>query len=148
MGAVAGFGGEYIHRNGLGAGLEVGTAGFNTSTNGNPNWIGTGSADASYHFFANSIDGHAVPFVTGGYTSFFGQDTLVPSTAPGCEYNCGGTHTNGYNLGGGVDIFATKHIGMRLDVRYYGHGGRILWASFPSDAQLNFVAFRIALTFR
>jgi opacity protein-like surface antigen len=148
MGLTAGFGGEVYISHGLGAGLEVGTAGFNTSTNSNPNWIGLGSADLAYHFFAKKIERHAAPFLTAGYTNFFGQDTcsgLGPCLATD-KY--GPNFTNGYNIGGGVDFFATRHVGLRFDVRYCGHGGRILWASFPNDEQLDFAVFRIGLTFR
>jgi predicted small secreted protein len=138
MGMTAGFGGEGYAYKGLGVGVELGTAGFDKSANGNPNWIGVGSADLSYHFFPKKIRGRAAPFVTGGCTFFFGQDT---DTA-------GGNVTHGFNVGGGVDIFAAKHAGVRFDVRYNAHGGRILWASFPNLAQLSFVAFRVGLTFR
>jgi hypothetical protein len=149
LGASAGFGGEFYSAMGLGGGFEGATVGFNSSANGNSNWIGMGSADVTYHFFRKKIEGHAVPFVSGGYTSFFGQDTLTyPLPTSGCAYSCGGNHTNGFNIGGGADILVAKHAGVRFDLRYYGHGGRILWASFPNDAQLNFVAFRIGLTFR
>ncbi|MGH9448880.1 MAG: outer membrane protein [Terriglobia bacterium] len=148
MGVTAGFGGEVYIIHGLGAGLEVGTAGFNTSTNGNPNWIGLGSADLSYHFFPKKIERRVVPFLTGGYTAFFGQDTCSGLGPCFATDKYGPNYTNAYNIGGGVDLFATKHAGLRFEVRYYGHGGRILWASFPNDAQLDFVAFRIGFTFR
>ena len=138
MGLTGGFGGEYIDKSGLGVGAELATAGWETSANGNPNWIGLGSADLSYHFFPKKIRGHAAPFVTGGCTLFFGQDT---DTA-------GGNVTHGFNVGGGVDIFAAKHAGVRFDVRYNAHGGRILWASYPNSSEFSFVAFRVGLTFR
>src|SRR5271167_3255811 len=51
IGLTSGFGGEYIDRSGLGMGAELGAAGFRTSTNGNANFIGVGSADVTYHFF-------------------------------------------------------------------------------------------------
>ena len=76
MGLTAGFGGEgYVYK-GLAMGLEVGTAGVGTSTNGNPNWIGLGSADASYHFFPKKLPGRAAPLwravtqISSGKTSF------------------------------------------------------------------------------
>ena len=57
MGLTAGFAGEgYVYR-GLGMGLEVGTAGVGTAANGNPNMIGVGSTDASYHFFSQEAPG-------------------------------------------------------------------------------------------
>jgi hypothetical protein len=138
MGATWGFGGEYLNKTGWGVGAEMATAGWDTSTNGNRNWIGMGSLDFSYHIFTKKNRSGVVPFVEGGYTNFFGQDTDTP----------GGNTTNGFNVGGGVDLFASKHVGARFDVRYNGHGGRILWASFPQDSQFNFVAFRFGLTFR
>jgi hypothetical protein len=143
MGLTAGFGGEYVDKGGLGIAVEVGTAGLGTSANGNPNWIGLGSANVSYNFFAKKIQGNAAPFVAGGYTIFFGQDVKGLGPSPNFK---NGNYENGFNVGGGVDLFASKHAGVRFDVRYNAHGGRILWASFPSLAQLSFVAFRIGLT--
>jgi hypothetical protein len=137
MGKNTGFGGEYVDKSGLGVGVEFATAGWDTYTNGNRNWIGLGSADLSYHVFRKKMQG-CVPFVEGGYTNFFGQDK-----------DTGGAHlSNGFNVGAGIDLFASKHIGARFDVRYNGHGGRILFASFPSLAQFNFAAVHIGLTFR
>jgi hypothetical protein len=145
MGATLGFGGELRIASGLSAGLDVAGAGLNESTNGNrTNFVGLGSADLSYHFFPKKITGHVAPFLAGGYTNFFGQDVFVHY--PGIR--SAGNYTNGYNVGGGIDVFGANHLGVRFDVRYYAHGGRILWASFPNDAQLDFVAFRIGLTFR
>jgi len=127
MGLTTGFGGEgYVYK-----GLGVGA-----SANDNSNLIGVGSADLSYHFFLKK--GKVAPVVAGGYTLFFGQDTDVGT----------GSIAHGANVGGGVDIFASKHAGLRLDVRYNAHGDHILWASFPDTAQFSFVAFRIGVTFR
>jgi hypothetical protein len=138
MSMTAGFGGEgYVYK-GLGIGVDLETAGWNKSNNGNPNWIGLGSADLSYHLFAKKAKGYAAPFVTGGYSLFFGQDTDSGT----------GSIAHGLNVGGGIDLFASKHLGVRFDVRYYGHGDHILWASFPNVAQLSLVSFRIGLTFR
>ncbi len=137
MGPTFGFGGEYLDKGGFGVGAELATAGWDTSANHNSNWIGLGSLDLSYHLFPKKTRDYA-PFVAGGYSIFFGQDTDTP----------GGNVTNGFNLGGGIDLFASKHIGVRFDGRYYGHGGRILWASYPNLTQFSFVAIRIGLTFR
>lgn len=137
MGQTAGFGGEAYVYKGLGAGFEIATAGYNTSAYGNPNWIGVGSLDLSYHYFRKEVQGRAAPFVTVGYTDFFGQDTDVSEN-----------QARGFNVGGGVDLLAAKHIGVRFDVRYYGHGDHILFPSFPGVAQLSFTAIRIGLTFR
>ncbi len=137
MALSAGFGGEgYVSKN-FAIGLEAGTTGFTTTSRGNPNWIGLGSANFSYHFFPKQYKGKVAPFVTGGYTNFFGQDT-----------DAGGNSTSGVNVGGGVDLFFSKHMGVRFDARYYAHGGRILWPSFPSGTDFSFTAIRIGLTFR
>jgi hypothetical protein len=137
MALTAGFGGEGYVSKSLALGLEAGTTGFTTTSRGNPNWIGLASANLSYHFFLRQYKGKVAPFVTGGYTNFFGQDT-----------DAGGNTTNGLNVGGGIDLFSSKHVGLRFDARYYAHGGRILWPSFPSGTDFNFTAFRIGLTFK
>ena len=109
MGLTAGFGGEgYVYR-GLGMGLEVGTAGVGTAANGNPNWIGLGAADASYHFFPKKLLGRAAPFVAGGYTNLFGQDVFLQYPGPRSP----GNFVHGFNIGGGIDLFASKHAGWR-----------------------------------
>ncbi len=136
MGQTAGFGGE-AYVKGLGANIEIGTAGYTTSAYGNPNWIGTGSLDLTYHYFGKRTWTKAAPFVTGGFTDFFGQDTDISEN-----------QAFGFNLGGGVDFFAARHFGLRLDVRYYGHGDHILWPSFPGVDQLSFTAVRVGMTFR
>jgi hypothetical protein len=143
MGSTAGFGVEGFASKGLGVGLELAAAGLGDSANGNINTIGLGSADVSYHLFTKKAQGRVAPFVAGGYTNFFGQDVRLLS---GRFSN--GNYQNGYNVGGGVDIFEIGPAGARFDVRYYGHGGRILWASFPNLAQLSFTAVRFAITFR
>jgi hypothetical protein len=107
LGATAGFGGEFYSAMGLGGSFEGATIGFSSSTNGNSNWIGMGSADVTYHFFPKKIQGHAVPFLSGGYTNFFGQDVAAQYTGR----LSAGNFTNGFNLGGGVDVFASKHLG-------------------------------------
>jgi hypothetical protein len=151
MGVNAGFGTEVYIYKGLAIGPELGAAGIggraNSLPDSNPNLIGVDSLDVSYHFFTAKSRGAIAPFVAGGYSAFFGQDTNTP----------GGNVQSGYNAGAGLDVMATKYFGVRIDVRYYGHGGHILWASFPSDCgtegmplpcELSFTAIRFALTFR
>jgi len=138
MSPTAGFGGEVYVFKGLGIGAEVGVGGLDIHGDQNM-MIGVGSADLSYHFFPKKIRGNAAPFVAGGYTLFFGHN------AGDGEKD---VSPDGFNIGGGVDVFATKYVGVRLDVRYYGHGGRILKYTFPDVAQFSFVAFRIGVTFR
>ena len=142
MGLTTGFGGEVHIYKGLAPGAELGASGVL----GDPNQlIGVGSADASYHFFPKKIRGKGAPFVTGGYSNFFGHHVDKGGTSFG---NHKPLMTQGFNLGGGVDIFAKKHLGVRFEVRYYGHGGRILNYTFPNLDQFSFVAFRIGLTVR
>jgi hypothetical protein len=132
MSETFGFGGEYLDKSGLGVGGELAAAGWDEST-----WIGMGSADLSYHLFRKKTR-RCVPFVTGGLTVFLGENNDTP----------GWNHATGFNAGGGIDLFASKHVGVRFDVRYDGHGGHILFAKFPMDADLSFVVFRIGVTFR
>jgi hypothetical protein len=142
LGLTTGFGGEgYIYK-GLGLGAELGAAGVLADSN---KLTGVGSADASYHFFHRKIRGNASPFVAGGYTSFFGHNVDMGGTSFGHHKPL---LTQGFNLGGGVDLFPKKHFGVRFDVRYYGHGGRILNYTFPDVQQFSFVAFRVGLTIR
>ena len=93
------FGGglKLISRSGLGAGLEMGTAGSSQSfrdTN-----FGVFSGNGYYVFKTGS---KLEPFVTGGYTRTFGRD--------GLEYNWG-------NFGGGVNYWTGKHTGFLLEFR-------------------------------
>ncbi len=133
MGLNTGFGGErYVFR-GLALGAEIGAAGVLADPNIR---MGVGSADGSYHFFFKKLLGNAAPFVTGGYSNFFGHNTHVGTGFFGHKP----LMTEGYNVGGGVDLFAMKHLGVRFEVRYYGHGGRILNYTFPNVDQFSFVA--------
>jgi len=141
MTPTAGFGVEVYLFKGLGVGAEVGGTGLT----GDPNKMtGVGSADLSYHFFPKKIRGDAAPFVGGGYTVFFGHNTHTGTGWGGHKP----LMTQGFNVGGGVDFFASKHVGVRLDARYHGHGGRILNYVLPNVDQFSFVAFRIGVTFR
>jgi opacity protein-like surface antigen len=100
---------------------------------------GVASFDMLYHHFPKKLRGNVAPFVNGGYTPFFGHNT---HEGPRFSYA-----TNGFNVGGGIDVFATDHISVRFDTRYYGHGGRILNWVYPDVQQFSFVAFRIGVTF-
>lgn len=93
------FGGglRLISRSGLGAGLELGTAG-NSQSFSDTNF-GVFSANGYYVFKTGS---KLEPFVTGGYTRTFGRD--------GLEYNWG-------NFGGGINYWAGKHAGFLLEFR-------------------------------
>jgi opacity protein-like surface antigen len=140
MGLNSGIGGELGIANGFGVGAEVGGIGLTAQDDNKV--TGVGSLDLIYHHFPKKLRGNAAPFLTGGYATFFGHNTHT-------EFGGGGAyHTHGFNLGGGVDLFATSHLGVRLDLRYYGHGGRILNWVYPNVQQFSFVAFRIGMTFR
>ena len=140
MTPTVGFGGELYVAKGLGVCAEIGATAL--TFQGSDKTTGLGSADVSYHFLPKKIRGNAAPFVAGGYTLFFGHNTgnYTGSGKP--------LTTQGFNVGGGVNVFATKHIGVRFDVRYYGHGGRILRYPYPDLDQFSFVAFRVGMTFR
>jgi hypothetical protein len=105
--------------------------------------IGIGSADATYRLFRKSVQQRIVRFVAGGYTPFFGQDIKLVS-GKFLNYNI----QHGYNFGAGVDLFPMRRVGARFDVRYYGHGGRIEYTSFPNLSQLSFTAVRFAISVR
>lgn len=125
-GANVGFGGEAFVSQGLGLGAEVAYAG--------PDWgfsgggaVGVASGDASYHFFPKMNHKRIEPFVTGGYSLYFGDRTATQ---------------NGFNLGGGVNIWVAKHAAVRSEVRYQGH------IDYFHSQFTDFVAFRIGVTFR
>ncbi|MBZ5560941.1 MAG: hypothetical protein LAP13_00815 [Acidobacteriia bacterium] len=121
-GVNAGFGGEVFVYRGLGVGTEFGYAGQDWSFGSNG--IGVGSVNGSYHF---SRQKKAEPFVTGGYSLYFGDRTAVQ---------------NGYNLGGGANLWVSKHAALRLEVRNQGNINQ-----FHSQFT-QFVAFRVGMTFR
>ena len=118
-----GAGGEGFIYKGLGVGAELGPF-FPTKT-GSPfsgwsDWAeGLGSANLSYHFLPDTIDRKFEPFVTAGYSLFFRAGTF-----------------NGYNGGGGVNVWMNKNAALRFEGRFhvaYEH---------------HFAGFRIGMTFR
>ncbi len=125
-GVNAGFGGEvFVHR-GLGVGPEFAFAG--------PDWsfstgaaVGVGSVNASYHFFGKKNGRRVEPFATGGYSLYWGDRTATES---------------GYNIGGGVNLWANKHAALRLEVRHQGH------IDYFHSQFAHFMAFRVGMTFR
>jgi hypothetical protein len=123
-----GFGGEALVRKGVGVGVELGYAGPDWSFDGN-GAVGVGSIDATYHFFGNKSRRKVEPFLTGGYSLYFGQRTTTQS---------------GFNLGGGVNLWVIRHAALRLEIRYQGGIN-----GFQGFSQFNhFVAFRFGMTFR
>jgi opacity protein-like surface antigen len=127
-GTNTGFGGEVLVHKGVGVGIELGYAGPDWSFDGN-GAVGVGSLDASYHFFGNKSRRRVEPFLTGGYSLYYGQRTTTQS---------------GFNLGGGVNLWVIKHVAPRLEVRYQGGIN-----GFHGYSQFNhYVAFRFGMTFR
>jgi hypothetical protein len=121
-GATAGFGGEMFVRKGLGVGLDFAWAG--------PHWtfdkdgLGVGSLDLSYHFFRR---GRVEPFVVAGYSLYFGDRRATQ---------------NGYNAGGGLNLWVARHVALRFEARDQGNVNH-----FHSPFT-NFVALRFGVTFR
>ena len=125
-GANIGFGAERFVYKGLGVGAESGYAGPDWSFSGS-GAVGVGSIDASYHFFRRKHHGKLDPFAVGGYSLYFGERL---------------SFQNGYNLGGGVNIWFAKHAALRFEVRDQSHIDHF-HSSFA-----NFAAFRAGMTFR
>jgi hypothetical protein len=66
------------------------------------------SANGTYHLMGQSRSKKFDPYVTGGYSRFFGSD--------------GGT--NALNFGGGVNYWLSEGLGLKADFRdYYVRGG-------------------------
>jgi len=120
------FGGEARVNQGLSAGIELAYAGpdWNIGKNG----LGVGSANATYHFGNRKHPPNWEPFVTGGYSLYFGERTDFQS---------------GFNFGGGVNFWGTKHAALRLEVRDQAHINY-----FGNPGFTHFVAFRVGVTFR
>jgi len=108
-------GGEAMFKDGIGIGGEVGVIG-RTDLGA----LGMASLNGYYHFHR---DRHLVPFVTGGYSSFF---------------NLGG-HVNLVNVGGGVNYWYSDHFGIKLEFRDH-------FATGTNSA--NYAEFRFGFDFR
>ncbi len=120
-GVNAGFGGDLFLDKRWAVGAEAGYA--NAS---NYYSLGTGSIDLSCHFLGHQNRRKIDPFVTGGYSIYYGNRGA----------------NSGYNFGGGVNFWVAKHVASRLEIRDNGH-------SEPQFAGIgNFAAFRAGVTFR
>lgn len=124
-GANVGFGGEAFVSKGVGLGGEVGYAGPDWSFSGG-GAVGMVSTNVSYHFFSKNHR-RIEPFVVGGYSLYYGDRTATQ---------------NGFNIGGGVNLWVGKHAGLRLDVRDQDH------INYFHSQFTDFVAFRVGLTLR
>lgn len=114
-----GGGGEVQTPTGLGGGAEVGFLGPTASFG---DGIGVLNVNASYH-----VQGHTssrtVPFVTGGYSLLFRDG-----------------HSNGWNVGGGVEHWVRPGLGLRLEFRDQIHS--------DGGVTAHFVGFRAGICFR
>jgi len=122
-----GFGGELLGRRGFGMGIELGYAGPDWSFSGN-GAVGVGSVNGSYHLFGRQSRRKVDPFVSGGYSVYFGDRTRLPS---------------GFNVGGGLNLWFIKHAALRLEIR--GQDGI---SQGGSSQFTRFAAFRFGMTFR
>jgi opacity protein-like surface antigen len=129
FGNNTGFGGEVLIHKGAGVGIELGYAADNWSFNGTGSALGVGSADFTYHFLGDKSGRKTEGFVTGGYSLYYGERTTTQS---------------GYNLGVGVNLWLTKHVAPRLELRY--QGGIDGFHGFSQFGE--FLAFRVGVTFR
>jgi hypothetical protein len=122
-----GFGGELLGRNGLGVGIEFGYGGPNWSFNGN-SAVGAGSLNVSYYFLGTHSRRRVDPFVSGGYSLYFGNRTEFQS---------------GFNVGGGVNLWFARHAALRLEIRDQDGINHFDYCQFT-----RFAAFRFGMTFR
>ena len=116
-------GGEYVFKNTIGVGAEIGFLG-RTDLGA----LGTASLNGYYHFPRH---GAWVPFVTAGYSNFF---ELFDST-------------NLANIGGGVNYWYKDHFGIKLEFRDHFRGGNAN-LNFPSGGSANYAEFRFGFDFR
>lgn len=114
-----GVGGEGLVHKGLGVGGEVG---YLTSTRSLGGGFGILSANTSYHFTKASVSSKVVPFVTGGYSLFFGDG-----------------RANGFNAGGGVTYWFRERLGLRLEFR-----DQVI----AEGRAVHYLGFRVGLSFR
>ncbi len=126
-----GLGGEVFVHKGIGLNIEGGAAGTRPLGNADATF-GVASADATYHFFPKTSHPSAEPFVEGGYTLFFNGG---PSTS----------FDSGANLGGGANVWFSRHVALRLEVRGYLN---VPTASQLVPARGNFATFRFGVTIR
>ncbi len=82
--------------------------------------VGILDLDGGYHW--NTRDKKITPFVSGGYTLGFRDG-----------------HFNAMNFGGGVNVWMSRHNGLRLEFRDIYH---------PGTYSFQYINVRIGLTFR
>ncbi|MGH9352249.1 MAG: hypothetical protein ACRD2G_08830, partial [Terriglobia bacterium] len=136
--SIAGVGGDVFIHWGLAVGGEVGT------TIGNPDdRITIVSADVSYHFFCCRASQRVEPFVGGGFSDLAGDINTHGYTYPFSP----GQDRSGPNFSQGLIVWATKRVGLRLEIREY----RMLVSYGALENVIpggNPVEFHIGFTFR
>lgn len=135
--SIGGAGGEVFIYRGLAAGGDVGT------TIGNPDdRITISSADVSYHFFCCRARRKVEPFAGGGFSYLAGD-----INTHGIVYSYSSEDRTGPNFSQGLIVWATKHFGVRFEVREYR-----MFVSYGALENVipggNPVEFRIGFTFR
>jgi hypothetical protein len=116
-----GGGGEYVTRSGIGIEADGGVLGvlFGGTR-------GTFSVGGSYHFRRKRM---VDPFVTAGY-SFFSQTGAYFLSVP-TDQNV--PHLNLFNAGGGMNLWFSRHVGARIEIRDHlntVNGGTIQFPEF------------------
>jgi hypothetical protein len=115
----AGAGFEVALPRGFGAGAEVGA--LSDLRSWGDSTVGVFAPTGYYHFVkgrAKRLD----PFVDGGYTLFFRDG-----------------HLNLFHFGGGVNIWATRHLGARFELRDQ---------VATQDGTVHYWGFRLGVAFR
>jgi hypothetical protein len=106
-----GGGGEYVMKNGIGAGIDGGAIGllFGGTT-------GTLSLNGFYHFRRQRL---VDPFVTVGYSLFFDRTTssFLFRTEERQE------NLSLINFGGGTNLWFSRHAGAKFELRDHVHPG-------------------------
>jgi hypothetical protein len=108
-----GVGGEAVLGKGVGVGAEIGALG--TRQDFSDSVMGAFSPNGYYHF-VHRKNLKADPFVTGGYTLLF-------------RYG----HANLFNVGGGLNYWLRRSLGLRMELRdqvQTGDGAAIHWWGF------------------
>lgn len=115
-----GGGGEALVKDAFGIGAEIG---YLMPTDAASDGIGMLSLNAAYHFLPGRPVRRVRPFVSGGYTLGFR-----------------GGHANLFNVGGGVDVWLKRRVGLRLEVRDHVYT--------PGNHSAHFWGARFGITFR
>jgi hypothetical protein len=122
-----GGGGEVRLVKGFDVGGELGAMG----------WVGEGggvlSIDSSYHFLRSRGTSRVVPFLAGGYTRTIAGDYPL------------GRRSNLINFGGGINYWALKRVGLRLEFRDHFHHASPFFGAANTD---HFWGLRLGLAFR